>query len=185
MTSSVGRHISPSSSTGNEPFTCELCLAEMPSLPLLHTHKLVHFNTRYVCYACDLYFERPSNTVLHINARHRDCTLTPKLSDATCAFCLVRCSTARALERHRVIHAMDDVNRCVTICIMVYHCHIDGTYRIDHTYAYTHTYTHTYTRTHPTRACAYTYPRIHTHTFLHTRTHKHTPHTVIYACDNI
>ena len=55
-----------------DSFVCEVCQCELASQKHLQTHKLCHFNTSHVCYACDTYFVHSDTLVMHMATMHRD-----------------------------------------------------------------------------------------------------------------
>ena len=55
-----------------DTFVCEVCQCELASQKHLQTHKLCHFNTSHVCYACDTYFVHADTLVMHMATMHRD-----------------------------------------------------------------------------------------------------------------
>ena len=94
-----------------DTFVCEVCQCELPSQKHLQTHKLCHFNTSHVCYACDTYFVHSDTLVMHMATMHRD--LNPggqaSIDDGlVCSVCLQRFSSQNNLAKHHNVHMMKD-----------------------------------------------------------------------------
>ena len=94
---------------------CEVCQCELPSQKHLANHKLCHFNTSHVCYACDTYFVHSDTLVMHMATLHRD--LNPggqaAIDDGlVCSVCLQRFSSQNNLAKHHNIHMLKDGKSC-------------------------------------------------------------------------
>ena len=69
----------------------QVCQGELSKYDTLLQHKLLHFNTTHVCYACDTYFVTLESLLLHINSVHRDILGSYPKGDAfICLVCVQR-----------------------------------------------------------------------------------------------
>ncbi len=99
--------------TGPPPdnYVCEVCQSELGSQKHLQVHKLCHFNTSHVCYACDTYFVHADTLIMHMATLHRD--LNPNGQAAiddglVCSVCLQRFSSQNNLAKHHNMHMIKD-----------------------------------------------------------------------------
>ena len=98
-----------------DTWVCEVCQFELASQKYLQTHKLCHFNTSHVCYACDTYFVHSDTLVMHMATLHRD--LNPAGQTAiddglVCSVCLQRFSSQNNLAKHHNVHMLKDGKSC-------------------------------------------------------------------------
>ena len=98
-----------------DTWVCEVCQSELASQKHLQTHKLCHFNTSHVCYACDTYFVHSDTLVMHMATLHRD--LNPAGQSAIddgllCSVCLQRFSSQNNLAKHHNVHMLKDGKSC-------------------------------------------------------------------------
>ena len=98
-----------------DTWVCEVCQSELASQKHLQTHKLCHFNTSHVCYACDTYFVHSDTLVMHMATLHRD--LNPAGQAAiddglVCSVCLQRFSSQNNLAKHHNVHMLKDGKSC-------------------------------------------------------------------------
>ncbi|ELU05742.1 hypothetical protein CAPTEDRAFT_66282, partial [Capitella teleta] len=99
-------------STSPETFACEVCQGEFLYQEVLQTHKLLHFNTSHVCYACDCYFLKTETLIGHMNTIHGNMSYH-------CNRCQKAFPTQDALAMHVMLHAKteaEDEHQHLVMC---------------------------------------------------------------------
>lgn len=109
-------------STSPETFACEVCQGEFLFQEVLQAHKLLHFNTRHVCYACDSYFLKAETLIAHMTTIHGSMSVLSQNHKGeifVCSICLQRFSSKKILQKHESQHASrDEANNSCKICAL-------------------------------------------------------------------